>query len=61
MSDTVGTIQVEENEIILKPFEGVEETWEASKTSINTVGTKFILFEGKKYCLLYTSPSPRDS
>ena len=49
MSDTVGTIQVEENEIILKPFEGEEETWESSKALINTVGTKFILFEGKKY------------
>jgi hypothetical protein len=49
MSDTVGTILVKENEIILKPFEGVEETWEASKALINTVGTKFILFEGKKY------------
>ena len=49
MSDIVGTILVEENEIILKPFEGVEETWEASKALINTIGTKFILFEGKKY------------
>jgi hypothetical protein len=49
MSDTIGTIQVEENEIILKPFEGPEETWEASKALINTVGTKFIFFEGKKY------------
>jgi len=49
MSDTVGTILVEENEIILKPFEGEEETWESSKALINTVGTKFILFEGKKY------------
>ena len=49
MSDTVGTIQVEENEIILKPFEGLEETWEVSKSLINTVGTKYIFFEGKKY------------
>jgi hypothetical protein len=49
MSDTVGTILVEENEIILKPFEGEEETWESSKSLINNVGTKFILFEGKKY------------
>ena len=49
MSDTIGTIQVEENEIILKPFEGLEETWEVSKSLINTVGTKFIFFEGKKY------------
>jgi hypothetical protein len=49
MSHTVGTILVEENEIILKPFEGVEETWESSKALINTVGTKFIIFEGKKY------------
>ena len=49
MSDTVGTIQVEDNEIILKPFEGLEETWEVSKSLINTVGTKFIFFEGKKY------------
>jgi hypothetical protein len=49
MSDTVGTILVEENEIILKPFEGEEETWESSKALINNVGTKFIIFEGKKY------------
>jgi hypothetical protein len=49
MSHTVGTILVEENEIILKPFEGKEETWESSKALINTVGTKFIIFEGKKY------------
>lgn len=49
MSDTIGTILVEENEIILKPFEGGEEIWESSKALINTVGTKFILFEGKKY------------
>ena len=47
----MGLIMVEENEIILKPFEGGEETWELSKLSINTVGTKFILFEGKKYYL----------
>ena len=33
----------------LKPFEDKEETWEESKSLINTVGTKFILFEGKKY------------
>jgi len=31
MSDTVGTILVEENEIILKPFEGKEETWKRPK------------------------------
>ena len=49
MSDTIGTILVEEHEIILKPFEGEEETWEESKSLINTVGTKFIFFEGKKY------------
>jgi hypothetical protein len=49
MRDTKGTILVEENEIILKPFEGEEETWELSKALINTVGTKFIIFEGKKY------------
>ena len=49
MSDTVGTIEVEESKITLKPFEGEEETWVESKSLINTVGTKFILFEGKKY------------
>lgn len=49
MSKTIGTILVDEGKITLKPFEGEEETWEESKSLINTVGTKFILFEGKKY------------
>jgi hypothetical protein len=49
MRDTVGTILVEVDKIILKPFEGEEEIWEESKSLINTIGTKFILFEGKKY------------
>jgi hypothetical protein len=49
MSETIGTILVDEGKITLKPFEDKEETWEESKSLINTVGTKFILFEGKKY------------
>lgn len=49
MSETIGTILVDEGKITLKPFEGEEETWEESQSLINIVGTKFILFEGKKY------------
>lgn len=49
MNDTIGTILVDEGKIIIKTFEGEEEIWEESKSLINTVGTKFILFEGKKY------------
>ena len=49
MRDTIGIIQFKDNTIILKPFEGNEEIWEESKSLINTVGTKFINFEGKKY------------
>jgi hypothetical protein len=49
MSDTVGTILVDDVKITLRPFEGEEEVWEESKALINTVGTKFIFFEGKKY------------
>jgi hypothetical protein len=49
MGDTIGTILVEEGKIILKPFEEKEEIWEESKSLINTVGTQFIIFEGKKY------------
>jgi hypothetical protein len=49
MTETIGTILVKEHEIILKPFEGEQETWEESKSLINTIGIKFIQFEGKKY------------
>ena len=49
MSHTVGTILVDEGKITLKPFEGEDEIWEESKSPINSVGTQFIFFEGKKY------------
>ena len=49
MRETIGTILIDENKLTLKPFEGKEEVWGESKTVINTVGTKFIFFEGKKY------------
>lgn len=49
MSNTIGTILVKEHEIILKTFDGEQETWEESKSLINIVGIKFIRFEGKKY------------
>ena len=44
MSDTVGTILVDEGKITLKPFEGEDEIWEESKSPINSVGTQFIFF-----------------
>ena len=37
MSETIGTILVDEGKITLKPFEGEEETWEESKSLINTI------------------------
>jgi hypothetical protein len=49
MSETIGTILVDEGKITLKPFEGEDEIWEESKSPINSVGTQFIFFEGKKY------------
>ena len=49
MGNTIGTIVVNGDRIVLKPFEGKEEVWEESKKLINSVGTKFIIFEGKKY------------
>ena len=49
MSETIGTILVDEGKITLKPFEGEDEIWEESKSPINSVGTQFIIFEGKKY------------
>ena len=37
MSETIGTILVDEGKITLKPFEGEEETWEESKSLIITM------------------------
>lgn len=51
MKETIGTILIDESKLTLKPFEGKEEVWSESKSVINTVGTKFIFFENKKYYL----------
>lgn len=51
MKETLGTIFIDDNEIILTYNDGTEEIWEEQKTPSYSVGVEFINLRGSRYFL----------